>query len=50
MIDEGVGKDKMSVILNDYDSLQIIKIPLEKARPAQIFDLDLNGKFGQLID
>jgi hypothetical protein len=49
-VDEGLGKEKMSVILEDDDTLQIIKVSSDKARAIQRHEIDLNGSFGQLID
>ena len=32
VVDEGLGKEKMSIILEDDDTLQIIKVSSDKAR------------------
>jgi len=50
VVDEGAGKDKISVILDEDDSMQIIKINKEKARPINRFELDLDGDLGAKID
>jgi hypothetical protein len=46
VVDEGTGKDKMSVILEEDDNLQIIKINRSQARSVQRSQIDLNGNFG----
>lgn len=50
VVDEGAGKDKISVILDEDDSMQIIKINKEKARPINRSELELDGDFGLKID
>ena len=34
-VDDGLGKKRISVLLDDDDSLQIQKIPIERVRPLQ---------------
>ena len=50
VVDEGAGKDKISVILEEDDSMQITKINKDKARPVNRFELELDGDFGSKID
>jgi hypothetical protein len=50
VVDEGAGKEKISVILEEDDSMQITKISREKARPVNRFELELDGDFGSKID
>lgn len=50
VVDEGAGKDKISVILDEDDSMQITKINKDKARPINRFELDLDGDLGAKID
>ena len=50
VVDEGIGKDKMSVILEEDDNLTIVKINRTQARAVQRSQIDLNGNFGQNID
>ena len=50
VVDEGAGKDKISVILEEDDSMQITKIRKDKARPVNRFELELDCDFGSKID
>lgn len=50
VVDEGSGKDKISVILDEDDSMQITKFNKEKARPINRFELELDGDLGSKID
>ena len=50
MVDEGLGKVKMSVILEDDDDLQIVKVNRDDARTVQKYQIDLQGSFGENIN
>lgn len=50
VVDEGAGKDKISVIIDEDDSLQINKINIDKARPINRYELELDGDLGGKID
>ena len=50
VIDDGLGKKRISVILDDDDSLTIQKISVHKVRPHQKLEWLLQGSLSSLID
>ena len=42
-MDDGVGKKRISVILDDDDTLTVQKIPIKSVRPLQRFDWRFDG-------
>ncbi len=50
IVDDGLGKKRISVLLDDDDSLQIQKIPVERVRPLQRLEWPFDGPLSQQID
>ena len=50
MVDEGLGKERMSVVLEDDDNLQVIRVNRDDARAVQKYQVSLNGRFGESVN
>jgi hypothetical protein len=47
VVDDGIGKKKISVLLDDDDSLTMQKIPVERVQPLQRFEWPFEGPISQ---
>ena len=50
VVDDGLGKEKLSVIYEDDEMLRIQQVSPEQVRAFQKYQMDLGGQFGSLID
>ena len=50
VVDEGLGKERMSVVLEDDDNLQVIRVNRADARAVQKYQVGLNGRFGESVN
>jgi hypothetical protein len=50
VVDDGLGKKRVSVLLDDDDTLSIQKIPVERVRPLQKFEWPFDSAISQQID
>lgn len=50
IVDDGLGKKKISVILDDDDTLQVQKVAIEKAKPCSKYEWPFEGQLGERIN
>ena len=50
VVDDGIGKQKLSIIYEDDENLQIVQVPHKYVRAYQKYQMDITGDFGSSID
>lgn len=49
-MDDGLGKKRVSVILEDDETLSVVKVPVARARPREKHVWSLEGELISIID